>query len=155
MPLEHDRNILQLRGRGKEMSEKEKIEQLEEYRQLIFQIKGYSKELKMYRSLAVDISQKYSDMPHGSGNASAKYEKPIDAVADLLRDAESDIHKAVQMRAKIKASVDRIPNHRYRTLLTLWYINCVPLDQIAEILEKSDKRSLYKLRKSALKQFNI
>ena len=47
MPLEHDRNILQLCGRGKEMSEKEKIEQLEEYRQLIFQIKGYSKELKM------------------------------------------------------------------------------------------------------------
>jgi len=137
------------------MSEKEKIEQLEEYKHLIRQVKGYLKEIKMCQSLAIDISQKYSDMPHGSGSEAAKYEMPTDKAVDLMREIENDLHKAVQTRAKIKAAVDRIPNYRYRTLLTLWYINCVPLEQIAEMLEKSDKRSLYKLRKSALKQFNI
>ena len=136
------------------MTEKEKIEQLEAYKHLLMQVKGYSREIRQYESVAVDISQKYSDMPHGSGNTSAKFERPMDAVADLIREAEKDLHKAVQMRAKISQAVGRITNCRYRTLLILWYINCMPLEQIMELMEKSDKRALYKLRKSALKQYN-
>ena len=137
------------------MTEKEKVEQLESYKFLIMQIKGYVRELKMYRSMSIDISQKYSDMPHGTGGTSAKYEKPVDAIADMIREAEKDLQDAKRKRDRIRTGVNKITNIRYQTLLKLWYINCIPLDDIAEVMGQSDRRGLYSLRKSALKYFDI
>ena len=137
------------------MTESEKIEFLDSYKYLIMQIKGYSKELKRIRSIAIDISQKYSDMPHGTGKSSAKYEDKIDTITDLINSINNDLESAKQKRDMINKSINNIKNIRYKTILILWYINCLPLDEITDIMHKSDVRQLYKLRKSALKHFNI
>ncbi len=137
------------------MTESEKIEFLDSYKYLIMQIKGYSKELKRIRSIAIDISQKYSDMPHGTGKSSAKYEDKVDTITDLINSINNDLEYAKQKRDMINKSINNIKNIRYKTILILWYINCLPLDEITDIMHKSDVRQLYKLRKSALKHFNI
>lgn len=137
------------------MTESEKIEFLDSYKYLIMQIKGYSKELKRIRSIAIDISQKYSDMPHGTGKSSAKYEDKVDTIIDLINSINNDLESAKQKRDMINKSINNIKNIRYKTILILWYINCLPLDEITDIMHKSDVRQLYKLRKSALKHFNI
>lgn len=137
------------------MTESEKIEFLDSYKYLIMQIKGYSKELKRIRSIAIDISQKYSDMPHGTGKNSAKYEDKVDTITDLINSINNDLESAKQKRDMINKSINNIKNIRYKTILILWYINCLPLDEITDIMHKSDVRQLYKLRKSALKHFNI
>lgn len=137
------------------MTESEKIEFLDSYKYLIMQIKGYSKELKRIRSIAIDISQKYSDMPHGTGKSSAKYEDKVDTITDLINSINNDLESAKQKRDMINKSINNIKNIRYKTILILWYINCLPLDEITDIMHKSDVRQLYKLRKSALKHFNI
>lgn len=137
------------------MTESEKIEFLDSYKYLIMQIKGYSKELKRIRSIAIDISQKYSDMPHGTCKSSAKYEDKVDTITDLINSINNDLESAKQKRDMINKSINNIKNIRYKTILILWYINCLPLDEITDIMHKSDVRQLYKLRKSALKHFNI
>lgn len=137
------------------MTESEKIEFLDSYKYLIMQIKGYSKELKRIRSIAIDISQKYSDMPHGTGKSSAKYEDKVDTITDLINSINNDLESAKQKRDMINKSINNIKNIRYKTILILWYINCLPLEEITDIMHKSDVRQLYKLRKSALKHFNI
>ena len=137
------------------MTESEKIEVLDSYKYIIMQIKGYSKELKRIRSIAIDISQKYSDMPHGTGKSSAKYEDKVDTITDLINSINNDLESAKQKRDMINKSINNIKNIRYKTILILWYINCLPLDEITDIMHKSDVRQLYKLRKSALKHFNI
>ena len=137
------------------MTESEKIEFLDSYKYIIMQIKGYSKELKRIRSIAIDISQKYSDMPHGTGKSSAKYEDKVDTITDLINSINNDLESAKQKRDMINKSINNIKNIRYKTILILWYINCLPLDEITDIMHKSDVRQLYKLRKSALKHFNI
>ena len=148
------------------MTESEKIEFLDSYKYLIMQIKGYSKELKRIRSIAIDISQKYSDMPHGTGKSSAKYEDKVEdfniEFNDFVKLGENndnsinnDLESAKQKRDMINKSINNIKNIRYKTILILWYINCLPLDEITDIMHKSDVRQLYKLRKSALKHFNI
>ena len=137
------------------MTESEKIEFLDSYKYLIMQIKGYSKELKRIRSIAIDISQKYSDMPHRTGKSSAKYEDKVDTITDLINSINNDLESAKQKRDMINKSINNIKNIRYKTILILWYINCLPLDEITDIMHKSDVRQLYKLRKSALKHFNI
>lgn len=137
------------------MTDKEKIAVLESYRYILMEIRGHAHELKMWGSISTDISQKYSDMPHGSGSNAAKFERPVERIADIVRGIENDLQKAKENRERIKEGVENIENIRYRTLLKLWYIDCLPLEQITDIMRKSEKSVLYKLRKSALKQLEF
>lgn len=137
------------------MTEKEKIAFLVQYQEQIKLIKGRAYEIAKWDEIRRGIAQHYSDMPHGSSSNSAKFEKPTDMIADIITQLREEIEQSQMIAGRIKFAIDSMPNSRYRILLTVWYINGMPIDDIVELFKKQNRRSIYKLRKSALRKLEV
>ena len=137
------------------MTEKEKIAFLAQYQEQIKLIKGRVYEIAKWDDIRRGIAQHYSDMPHGSSANSAKFEKPTNMIADIITQLREEIEQSQKIADQIKCAIDSMSNSRYRILLTVWYINGMPIDDIVELFKKQNRRSIYKLRKSALKKFEV
>ena len=73
----------------------------------------------------------------------------VDRVIDLTSAIDADIRELCRLKREINATIDRVEDYKYRTLLELRYRNYLTWEQIAEVMQY-DIRQIYRLHGEAL-----
>lgn len=115
------------------MTNKEKIQCLEQYQILHTEIDQISDELQRWQEIATRISPSYSDMPHGGGED--KVQTAAVEVAELTDKLNEKIHEAVMMQNKMKSLLETIKDDKLRQLMTLHYINGKNWKEVSAIMK--------------------
>lgn len=116
------------------MTNKEKIQCLEQYQILHTEIDQISDELQRWQDIATRISPSYSDMPlHGGG--SDKVQTAAVEVAELTDKLNQKIHEAVMMQNKIKRLLETLKNDKLRQLMMLHYINGKRWEEVSVMMK--------------------
>lgn len=138
------------------MTNKEKIQCLEQYQILHTEIDQISDELQRWQDIATRISPSYSDMPHGGG--SDKVQTAAVEVAELTDQLNDKIHQAVKMQQEIKELIGTIDDATLRQLMIYRYIHGKKWEEIAVLMDYDYRwilrlhgKALYKLDERAIK----
>jgi DNA-directed RNA polymerase specialized sigma24 family protein len=94
-----------------------------------------------------------SDGIHTTGATSDKLGNCVSRLVDLQRDIDSDVLMLEKVRGEIIASLDNVPNDKYRELLRMRYVGHMTFEEIAIAMDKT-YRWITKLHGRALQEFS-
>lgn len=103
-----------------------------------------------YQELATSIGVKLTGMPHGGGNTS-KVETSAVGIADLQAKLEREEAKYVKLVTEAEELINRLPQDRFRQLLTLRYLCNHSWKTIRDEMDYADEKSVFRCHGYALK----
>ena len=118
----------------------------QEQKRLESRIAAVREEMEGIRSIIV------SDMPKGGGRDNEKLEKLIDLKQDLINEYHEQIKQGHIVMTNIETALHRRSDERFRTLLSLRYLDGHSWEYIAEYM-KYNKRHIFKMHGWALQEF--
>ena len=128
-------------------------EYLSRLRSIELRLMAEANEIEALSDMATHITSAInSDGIHTSGATSDKLGNCVSRLVDLQRDIDSDILTLEKVRGEIIASLDNVPNDKYRELLRMRYVGHMTLEEIADAMDMS-KRWIIKLHGRALQEF--
>lgn len=105
-----------------------------------------------YTDLCGHITAKWGGSPGGGGNNTST----VETAAIGIFDAETGIlEKLARFRAIVAEAekvISKVPQDRFRQILTMHYLGGKSLAEISAILEYEDRNSIYRARSYALKE---
>ena len=119
---------------------------VQEQRRLESRIAAVRDEMEGIRGVIV------SDMPKGGGRDNEKLEKLIDLKQDLINEYHEQIKQGHIVMTNIETALHRLSDVRFRTLLSLRYLDGHSWEYIAEYM-KYNKRHIFKMHGWALQEF--
>lgn len=133
--------------RGESMTAKEYLEQV---RTLDALINAKQAEIDGLRQNAESISSpRLADKVQSDGGDPMKI---IDKIVDMQIQINLEIDRLVDLKAEVRASIAKVYNKSFVTLLTDRYINGLTLEEIAEKMDK-DYRTICRWHGEALQIF--
>lgn len=131
------------------MTVQEKIDWLDQYRDLNREIDRELEELSRWRSRAEQITPDTSGIP--GGGSEDRIQTAIEKICEIENQIKDKIDRLISLRQEIERTIDAVPDSRYREVLRRKYIDGCTFEQIAEKMDRSDRWVKY-LHKCALRQ---
>lgn len=129
-------------------------EYLSRLRSIELRLMAEANEIEALSDMATHITSAInSDGIHTSGTTSDKLGNCVSRLVDLQRDIDSDILMLEKVRGEIIASLDNVPNDKYRELLRMRYVGHMTFEEIAIAMDKT-YRWITKLHGRALQEFS-
>lgn len=113
-------------------------------------LKLVAEKKRHYQELATSIGVKLTGMPHGGGNTS-KVETSAIGIADLQAKLEREEKKYVTLVTEAEELINRLPQDRFRQLLTLRYLCGHSWKLIRDEMDYADEKSVFRCHGYALK----
>ena len=117
---------------------------VQEQKRLESRIAAVREEMEGIRSIIV------SDMPKGGGRDNERLEKLIDLKQDLINEYHEQIKQGHIVMTNIETALHKLSDERFRTLLSLRYLDGHSWEYIAEYM-RYDERHIYRMHGWALK----
>jgi DNA-directed RNA polymerase specialized sigma24 family protein len=128
-------------------------EYLSRLRSIELRLMAEANEIEALSDMATHITSAInSDGIHTTGATSDKLGNCVSRLVDLQRDIDSDVLMLEKVRGEIIASLDNVPNDKYRELLRMRYVGHMTFEEIAIAMDMS-KRWIIKLHGRALQEF--
>lgn len=112
------------------MTNQEKKEFLQQYHWAELEERRLERELERWRARAEKVTPAYSQAPASGGDVRPG-EDVLLRLGDLAVELTHQRDKLIQLRRKIGAAIDAVPDARLRELLRLRYIDELSFEQIA------------------------
>lgn len=125
-------------------------EYLKRYRTLNAYIDCKLEEVAQLRELSTRLSP--TAMFDRNGNVSDKVGRTAAKIVDLEREIDREVDELVKMRKEIEETVSKIDDERFKTLLTMRYINGYKWEKIALEMHYSYSSITYYLHPRALRE---
>lgn len=126
-------------------------EYLAQARELSFEIEAKKRELATVKQNAQSlqsptIGEKVMSTPMNSTNNQS------DKAVDLENVIKKEITKLIDLQAEIHARINRLADHKYITILTDFFVNCLTVEKIAENMNYSTSQ-IKRCKNKAVKEF--
>lgn len=125
------------------MTYREKKRYFEGYIYYMRKIKGLEYELEKWRTMATSITQKISPVIVNTNEVSSRVERCAIKTTEIMQTIVEDMASAENERRQIFDTINNIRDTRKRELMTLRYINNVPVSKIA-IEYGTDENNIYR-----------
>ena len=111
-------------------------EYLSRLRSIELRLMAEANEIEALSDMATHITSAInSDGIHTTGATSDKLGNCVSRLVDLQRNIDSDILMLEKVRGEIIASLDNVPNDKYRELLRMRYVGHMTFAEIAEAMD--------------------
>lgn len=127
-------------------------EQLRAVRLLKLGIDSKTERIAQLQCIAESVTQQISDMPHGSREPQ-RMAHIVETIVDFTAELAEQAAEMAQLQQVVQQTINRIPNHAYRTLLELYYCNGYRWQKVAELLHYSE-RQIYNMHRLALAEYD-
>ena len=128
------------------------LEQIERYNRMI---EFKTNELKTLREMALVIKSAGSDdMKIQSGSPKNKLEESCIAIADAEQELKALISRFLNAKRKIIGEIEQLEDTNEYTVLTMRYVECKSMRDIAESLNYSVK-NIERIRTKAIQNFTV
>ncbi len=105
---------------------------LQQYLQAERGINAKLEEISRLRSLAMRTTQVLEkDKVFVQSSAGDRMAAIVDKIVDLEREVDQEIDKLQEIRRRVQAAIDAVPNGSQRSVLTLRYIHGLKFEEIA------------------------
>lgn len=129
-------------------------EYLSRLRSIELRLMAEANEIEALSDMATHITSAInSDGIHTSGATSDKLGNCVSRLVDLQRGIDSDILMLEKVRGEIIASLDNVPNDKYRELLRMRYVGHMTFEEIAIAMDMSWRHTV-RLHGRALQDFS-
>ena len=129
-------------------------EDLSRLRSIELRLMVEANEIEALSDMATHITSAInSDGIHTTGATSDKLGNCVSRLVDLQRDIDSDILMLEKVRGEIIASLDNVPNDKYRELLRMRYVGHMTFEEIAIAMDMSWRHTV-RLHGRALQDFS-
>jgi DNA-directed RNA polymerase specialized sigma24 family protein len=129
-------------------------EYLSRLRSIELRLMAEANEIEALSDMATHITSAInSDGIHTTGATSDKLGNCVSRLVDLQRDIDSDVLMLEKVRGEIIASLDNVPNDKYRELLRMRYVGHMTFEEIAIAMDMSWRWTV-KLHGRALQEFS-
>lgn len=129
-------------------------EYLSRLRSIELRLMAEANEIEALSDMATHITSAInSDGIHTTGATSDKLGNCVSRLVDLQRDIDSDILMLEKVRGEIIASLDNVPNDKYRELLRMRYVGHMTFEEIAIAMDMSWRHTV-RLHGRALQNFS-
>ncbi len=125
-------------------------EYLNRYRTLNSYIDCKLEEVAHLRDLATRLTP--TKMFDHNGNTTDKVGRTVAKIVDLEREIDREVDELVEMRKEIEETISKIEDERFKTLLTMRYINGYKWEKIALEMHYSYSSITYYLHPRALRE---
>lgn len=136
------------------MTYREKKEFLEGYMCAQHRIYGLKHELEEWHTIATSITQKLSPVIVNTNEVNSRVEKCSIKCVEIQEQITRELAEAEDRRNEILAVVNKIRDTRRRDIITMRYINNIPIKVIASEYEK-DINNIYKMIRTTIKNLPI
>ena len=120
-------------------------------------VKAAEREMKLlnakkrhYEDMGFSISPKITGMPGSGQRGASKVEAAAVGMVDVLAELQGQIAKYAAIIHEAENLISRIPQERYRQLLTLRYLAGVSWKSISDEMGYQDRNSVYRAHGYAL-----
>ena len=136
------------------MTYKEKRELLNSYRSSVIRIKGLQRELGEWEAIANNITQKIKPVMVNSSKTGSKLESDAIKILEIETQLNQELNAIIQTRTSVNDIINTVRDTRKRDILTLRYINGIPVREIARNRNVAEQ-NIHKIIKRTIQSINI
>lgn len=136
------------------MTYKEKRELLNSYRSSVVRIKGLQRELEEWETIATNITRKIKPVMVHSSKTGSKLESDAIKILEIETQLNQELNSIIQTRTSVNDIINTVRDTRKRDILTLRYINGIPVREIARNRNVAEQ-NIHKIIKRTIQSINI
>ena len=117
---------------------------------LMWSIESKKEKIRALESIATNTTQTLTGMPHNPSAIPSRMADAAGKIVDLESSIKNDEAKIEELKMKMCAAIDQVPEAKYRVVLNKRYIRGMTIDEIAEDILYC-QRTAYRFLKTANK----
>lgn len=136
------------------MTYRQKRDLLNSYRSTVFKIKGLQRELEEWQTISTNITQKINPVMAHSNKTGSKLESDAIRVVEIENKIRQELNAAIDTRDSVRSIINSIKDTRKRDILTLRYVNGIPVKEIARSRNVAEQ-NIHKIIKRSIQSIDI